>query len=221
MTSLTGSAGTRSIAVTGLEIYLKSTLCAHSCRYCLIGRKSIQHLAFPRFAALVGRFLDWRQAVGRTDLKLFLGIDHSFEFEVATLKELFDLQQQAGWSDSVRGIRLGGLKWRSESEMHDWLQARRDVAGIRSVHASLAGYGAVHDKWNGRKGDFEFLYNTMVAAADLGLRIAQRLFVVQSTLPHLDRLVERLDAIPGTAQRYLCSFFYRGLASRLESEQIT
>jgi hypothetical protein len=47
------------------------------------------------------------------------------------------------------------------------------------------------------------------------------LLLVKSTLSVLEKLIERLDTIPGDALRYLCAFFYCGLADRLEGERIT
>ncbi len=212
---------THSIDIRSIRIFAQTTPCAHSCRYCLVGSKKITDVAFSRFAHLVERFIDWRNRIPDAPFSILAGFEDSYDFSVETLRGLFDLYGKIGWGDECKGIKLGGLKWRSDDEMRAWLMARRDAADLKIVHASLAGNGSIHDRWNGRKGDFEFLMRTMVTAAELGLRVHQRIFVVKSTLPVLGVLLDKLDEIPGDAIRYLSTFVYRGLATRFEEERIT
>ncbi|GAB1715809.1 MAG: hypothetical protein NTAFB05_08510 [Nitrobacter sp.] len=58
-------------------------------------------------------------------------------------------------------------------------------------------------------------------AADLGLRLHQRIFVIRSTLAVLTRLVDKLNEILGPALRYLSIFSYQGLAIHLEEGRIS
>ena len=104
--------------------------------------------------------------------------------------------------------------------MREWLAERRD-AGIEWVGASFAGHGAIHDRWNGRQGDFDFLTRIQRIAADLGMKRMERLFVIKSLLPDLDESIERLNLIPGQVRRFLCLFYYRGYAVRFEDDRIT
>ncbi|WP_026595648.1 hypothetical protein [Methyloferula stellata] len=212
---------TRAIDVQGIRIFAKTAPCAHSCRYCLVGQKKIVDVAFPRFVAIVERFIEWRSESGLSNFSILAGVEDSYEFSVEILKALFELQSKIGRNEGSDGIKLGGLKWRSESDMRTWLTERRDMANLKIVHASLAGCGSTHDRWNGREGDFEFLFQTMRTAAEIGLRVHQRLFVVRSTLPVLADLIDKLDEIPVKALRYLSTFVYQGLATRLEEERIT
>ncbi len=210
----------RAMTVVGIQIYSKIIPCKNACRYCLIGEKRRARIAPDRFCNLVERFIDWNEQQPRR-IRIAHGIDYSSDSDVTTLKRELDLHKRLGWKDETRGIRLGGLPFRSDDQLRVWLQERRDLAAIRSVHASLAGHGPVHDFWHGRTGDFDLLYRTLSIAAELGLRSAQRLFLIKSTLPILEALLDTLDAIPGPAQRYLCQFYYRGWAAQLEAERIT
>lgn len=212
---------TRAIDVQGIRIFAKTAPCAHSCRYCLVGQKKLVDVAFPRFINMVERFIDWRNENSLSNFSILAGVEDSYEFIVEILKALFELQSKIGRNEGSDGIKLGGLKWRSESEMRTWLTERRDMANLKIVHASLAGCGSTHDRWNGREGDFEFLFQTMRTAAEIGLRVHQRIFVVRSTLPVLANLIDKLDEIPVKALRYLSTFVYQGLATRLEEERIT
>lgn len=212
---------TRLIDVRSLRIFAQTTPCAHSCRYCLVGPKKTSNVAFSRFADIVERFVDWQNGSTDHQFSILAGFEDSYEFSVETLKGLFELYGRIGWGDECKGIKLGGLKWRPKAKMRRWLEARRDHADLRIVHASLAGCGSVHDSWNRRNDDFDFLFQTMTTAAELGLLVHQRIFVVKSTLPVLCELLDKLDEIPGKALRYLSTFVYRGLATRLEEERIT
>ncbi len=211
----------RRIRAKGIWIFANNTSCAHACAYCSTGKKRFENISFSQLAAVVERFEDWRQRQGMPDFEISFGIAHSYNYDVKTLSGLLALRDRINGKPCDRSLSLGGLHFRPEAEMRDWLQERRDLAGIDRVHASVAGHGARHDRWNGRRGDFDFLMRTMRSAADLGLQLTQRLFVVKSTLPLLDELIERLDDLPGYAERQFSLFYYRGFATKLEGERIT
>jgi len=105
--------------------------------------------------------------------------------------------------------------------LSDWLDERRD-AGIVGVHASLAGYGETHDRWNGRAGDFDYQTAILRLAGERGMIRQEKLFLTQNTLPIFDRLLDILDSIPGEVRsRTATPFFYAGLATRYEDERLT
>ncbi|HTV36462.1 MAG TPA: hypothetical protein VMF12_08515 [Xanthobacteraceae bacterium] len=105
--------------------------------------------------------------------------------------------------------------------MIEWLEERR-AAGITGVHASLAGCGETHDRWNGRAGDFDYQTAILRLAGERGMVRQEKLFLTQNTLPIFDRLLDILDDIPGEiGSRTASPFFYAGLATRYESERLT
>jgi len=116
---------------------------------------------------------------------------------------------------------LGGLKMLPDDEMRKWLLVRREL-GIDSVGAAMAGHGLVHDRWNGREGDFEFPMRTQRLARELGIGVHQWLFVTKSTLPILDETVEILDSFVGPAtERIARLFLAAGYGAHHEDERIT
>jgi len=211
----------RQINPRGLMISINTAPCAHNCGYCSTGLKTLSGVSFSRLAKLVERFSEWKLSEKRADFAIDFGIGHSHNVDLHTLKHVKYLREKLGHGQRSQSLYLGGLKMRPMSEMYDWLKVRRDEIGIDSVHASLAGHSAVHDRWNGRPGDFDFLFQTMQIAADLGLQVRQRLFVVKSTVPLLDELAKQLDQIEAATERYFSLFFYRGLGVNLEEERIT
>lgn len=212
----------RKINVAGLSIYVNVAACAHNCRYCSTGKKKVSDLPLDRLTGLIERFGIWRERKASANFAIDIGIGHAPNYDIELLIEIERLRKAVGNSGGgLRTIHLGGLQKKSELELYRWLKERRDRAGVEEVHASLAGSGSVHDYWNRRDGDFDYLMLAMRTAADLGLRIRQRLFVIRSTLPYLDALIEKLDTIPGGADRYYNLFYYKGLAAELEDERIT
>lgn len=208
----------RSIHIAGIALYARIAPCAHHCRYCLLGEKKLANISFSRFAALVDRFIDWKQQQGMKDFDVFHWVRFSYDFDIVVMTRWIKLWERLG---RCPDMLLGGLPLRPEDELRTWLLERKK-AGIQEVHASFAGYGEFHDRWNGRKGDFEFQMKTLQIAAELGMELSQRLFVTNSTLPLLDGLLDKLEAIPAKIRhRYLSPFFYMGFAKQFEGERIT
>ena len=209
----------REIVGKGLRFSLRHAPCAHICRYCLISEsRKRSALPFARFEQLVHRFHDWRQAE-RQDLEIGVFVGPSFDFDIETLSGIARLRERRG--AKFRILNLGGLRIRRGEELAAWLQERR-AAGIVGFHVSLAGYGDTHDRWNGRRGDFEYQAAILRLGGEHGMIREEKLFLTRNTLPLFDRLLDFLDAIPGELRRRTAGpFFYAGLATRYEDERLT
>ena len=209
----------RAIAGKGLRLSLRLAPCAHICRYCLISEsRKRSALPFARFEALVHRFHDWRQAE-RPDLDIGIFVGPSFDYDIATLQGVARLRERRG--GNFRVVNLGGLRIRRGAELIDWLEERRS-AGITGLHASLAGCGETHDRWNGRAGDFAYQTAILRLGGERGMMRQEKLFLTKNTLPLFDRLLDILDAIPGEVRSRAASpFFYAGFAGRYEDERLT
>ncbi|HWB48935.1 MAG TPA: radical SAM protein [Stellaceae bacterium] len=209
----------REIVGKALRLSLRHAPCAHICRYCLISESRKRGtLPFARFEALVHRFHDWRQAE-RPDLDIGIFVGPSFDYDIATLKGVARLRERGG--AKFRFVNLGGLRIRRDAELVEWIEERR-AAGIVGFHTSLAGCGEVHDRWNGRTGDFAYQTAILRLAGERGMARQEKLFLTKNTLPLFDRLLDLLDALPGGLHsRGASPFFYAGLASRYEDERLT
>jgi hypothetical protein len=210
---------TRQIVGKGMRFSLRHAPCAHICRYCLISEsRKRSALPFARFEQLVHRFHDWRQGE-RPDLDIGVFVGPSYDYDIETLKGIARLRERRG--ARLRILNLGGLRIRRDEELAAWLHERR-AAGIVGFHSSLAGCGETHDRWNGRRGDFEYQLEILRLGSRCGMVRDEKLFLTQNTLPLFDRLLEILDAIPGELRsRTVSLFFYAGLATRYEDERLT
>lgn len=209
----------REIVGKGLRFSLRHAPCAHICRYCLISEsRKRTALPFARFERLVHRFYDWQQAE-RRDLEIGVFVGPSFDYDIETLKGVARLRERRG--TKFRFLNLGGLRIRRGDELVSWFEQRL-AAGIVGIHTSLAGCDEVHDRWNGRAGDFDYQLGILRLGAERSMLRQEKLFLTKSTLPVFDRLLDLLDAIPGERQsRSASPFFYAGLATRYEDDRLT
>ncbi|MGP0082661.1 MAG: hypothetical protein ACLP0B_03390 [Steroidobacteraceae bacterium] len=206
--------------VKSLTIDANVSPCAHICRYCSVGDRGPK---FPleRWMTFVERFLDWRKGRGGDAPDVQRGfVGPSFNFEIktyATLRKWYQCKVGSNWN----WLAIGGLKMRGEEEMRRWLSERQGL-GLEGVKASFTGHGAVHDRWNGRHGDFDFLMRTLRTAAEIGLGHSTTLFLTKSSLPLMDELVDKLDALPTPHKgRHVCPYYYIAHGAHHEAERIT
>jgi len=209
----------RNIVGKGLRFSLRHAPCAHICRYCLISEsRKRSTLPFARFEQLVHRFHDWRHTE-RPDLEIGVFVGPSYDYDIETLRGVARLRERRGAEFQM--LNLGGLRIRRGEELAAWLQERR-AAGIVGFHTSLAGCGETHDRWNGRRGDFDYQLEILRLGGNYGMAREEKLFLTQNTLPLFDRLLEILDAVPGALRSRTASpFFYAGLATRYEDQRLT
>jgi hypothetical protein len=206
--------------IKGIDINLFSISCAHECRYCFFDNHKCAKSAFSRFSLVVERFLDWRKTQNIPNFHIIFRRFYCDDVDAAILKKEDELAAACS-RGSYRPLYLEGLRMRPERELRNWLQQLRDI-GVKTAYVSFAGYGDVHDYWNRRKGDFDFLMNAIRIAADLGMIFHQRLFLMKSTLPTLGTLIDKLDTLPGKVKsREIYPLFYTGRAGRLEDERVT
>lgn len=205
-------------AITGINIASFFIPCAHQCRYCFFDNHKSSKYPFNRFAAVGERFFKWRETQNLPKFDVIFRRGYCDEVEPADIKKENEL---AAFAHTYRPLYLGGLRMQSEYKMRTWLQQLIDMK-IKVVYVSFAGDGAVHDHWNGRSGDFDFLFSTMKIAADLGMDIFQRIFLMKSTLPTIEKLVDKLDDLPmKVKKREIIPLLYSGRARYLEDERVT
>jgi hypothetical protein len=206
--------------IRGFVIDTYISPCAHICRYCHVADRTYSSIPIARLITLFDRFNDWKTTQRLENLTIYFSLlGPSWNFDAATLATLLEFQRRI--DNPFRCIMLGGLKMLPDDEMREWLRVRRDL-GIDSVGVAMAGHGLIHDRWNGRKGDFEFLMRTQRLAREVGLEVHQWLFAVKSTLPILDEAAEILDSFIGPpTQRHARLFLSSGYGAYHEEERIT
>ena len=209
----------REVEARGLIFSLRHAPCAHICRYCLVRKRArAASCRSSRFEALVHRFHDWKARARPTSTSAtFVG--PSLDYDLETLKGVGRLRARRGGRFEI--LNLGGLRIRDTGALRVWMDERQ-AAGIVGFHTSLAGCDKIHDRWNGRAGDFDYQIAILRMAGERGMVRQERLFLTSNTLPLFDRLLDIMESVPGEVRRrFVTPFFYASLARRYEDERIT
>jgi hypothetical protein len=209
----------REIEITGIHLHANATPCFHHCRYCQLAKPKAIPARFDRYATLIDRFIDWRQANGRDDFEICPWYGNSHDHDQAVLRGIRRLDQRLGYSSNV--VLLGGVAHRSPKDMAAWLQERREN-GIDTVVATFSGQGGHHDYWNNKQGNYQFLLDTLGTAAAMGFHLQQRVLLIRDSVPSLDHLFDDLDAIDtAPVTRWAIPLFYSGRSKPLENQRLT
>lgn len=209
----------RSVEFTGMFVEHCGTPCASHCRFCILGSIKPDNLPFQKFASLVERLDGWRQDKGTPEFDLVFNWMRAENWDFETTKAMKQLHRKV-MPEIQDALFMGGIVFKSDEELLEWLAQRRGL-GTPLIWVSLAGSQELHNKWVGRKGDFEFNMKAIEFASQLGFLRGEVLFLTKSTLPLIEPLLDLLDAIPGREWRKLRIVHYRGRGKRMMHERIT
>lgn len=192
--------------------------CRCRCRHCSLRTgERLTRVAFERAQGIAERFLEWQDAQGSSGLAVeFVG---GYTYELPWSMRFVDFHSRHGTS-TAPVILTNGMRIRSDSEMREML-LRFKEAGMTDVGLTFYGTGRTHDRWAGRKSDFEYLLAMARAARECEMKRAEAIFVHQGNLDELPNLLAMLDQIPGARHCSVCTWDYRGRGKSLEQERIT
>lgn len=209
----------RELRITGIMIHANATPCAYHCRYCQLTTSKPKPASFARYAALVERFIEWKTSTGREDFALWPWHGNSYEHDLPTLSGIIRLDEHLGRPHKV--LLLGGLQNRPMAALRPWLDKRRAL-GVTTVVATFSGHGRIHDHWNNAKGNYQFQLDALHLAAEMGMKLQQRMLLMRSNVLSLEAVLDDLDQIASSDYvRWAIPMFYSGRARRLENERLT
>lgn len=203
-----------------LIIDFKIAPCVNNCIFCHAGDeyKRVATVPFQAVKPIIEKLMEWKEKNTPTGFKMFI---NSSSWDHKNLVEDIQLNKMVHTSSKAGTFMLGGLKHRPEPEMRELLTVIKE-AGVEYVGMTYWGPREMHDVWcGGRKGEYDF--NMMVArlAPEIGMKRREHLFLLKSSLPHLASIMDILDAIPGTNDRYVLPLNYLGRGVNLEHERLT
>lgn len=209
----------REFHATGISITAATSPCAYRCSYCQLADIGVSKISIDRYARIVERFVEYKESKGLTDFGIGQWLGNAFNFNDYEYAKVAEISHKLG--DSYENICLGGVPHKSHAEMTEWLAFRRKI-GAKNLIVSFLGHGDAHDKWNRKKGSFNFLMESQRIAIELGMGLVQRAFLANSTLPMIERLLDMLDDLGGEViERVGYPLFYSGLARKFEHERVT
>ena len=202
-----------------LLIDFKIAPCVNNCVFCHAGDdyKKIATVPFAKVKPIVEKLVEWKKVHASVGFKMFINPGNWDHKDIADNIRLDKLVRN---SSNGGTAMLGGVKHRTEPEMREKLAFLKE-AGMEAIGITFWGPRELHDGWCGRRGEYDF--NMMAArfAPEIGLLRREHLFLVKSSLPHLETIMDILDAIPGRQDRYVLPLNYWGRAMKLEHERLT
>jgi hypothetical protein len=207
------------IKITGVGTVNDTGQCVTRCRWCAFGNIGAYNLTAERISAVLERLIEWRDRNRPSDYKVSFRWGRSFNFDIKTLVARAKLYKRV-FGGMEKSIPFGGIYFKPDDQLRTWLLERKDI-GIEKIVASFAGTRDLHDKWAGKKGEFDQLVRASWIAGEIDIEYSENLFLTKSTLPLLDELMDLLDAIPGRKSRTIGPVHYRGRAQKMEDERIT
>lgn len=162
--------------------------CHCGCRHCLLAS---QHCAtgvdYRRGAAFAERFYSWLRD-NRPELGGLFYVGYCNEFPELPAHISF-VQKYAPWYDF---LQFNGLKLRSREEIRALLSAIME-RNIRLIDLTFYGLREYHDRFAGRKGDFDYLLTILEEANKIGLPVVVSVALTMENTSQMEALFEKLS----------------------------
>ncbi len=159
--------------------------CENRCRYCLLSWDGkIRGADYARSQSYARRFYTWLQK-NRPELGFQFYFGYSMEHP--QLVDAVDFMKSIG-SAGGDFLQMDGLKFRDFPEITSFL-AELQAHGIQSIDLTFYGTREYHDRFAGRKGDFDFMLQMHKAAVELGLDVRISIPVTTENAGQIERLI--------------------------------
>ena len=159
--------------------------CACRCRHCLLswdGRPV--GVPWERGAGFALRFRDW-QRINAPELRF--AYSFGYAMEPPDWHGALSLLRALG-SPHTEFLHCDGLRLRGKPEC-DALAHTLAEEGIRRLHFTFYGLSDYHDRFAGRRGDFDFLLRMMDSAVAAGMAVGAGMALTSESAPQADELV--------------------------------
>ena len=162
--------------------------CHNRCRYCLLswdGR--LPGADYNRSEQYARRFHQWiRENRPELSFQFYFG----FSMEHPQLADAVDFMNSIG-SASGQFLQLDGLAFRDNTGIQKYLSDAKEH-GIRAVNLTFYGTREYHDRFAGRRGDFDYLMAILHTAQTLGLEVSIGIPLTRENAPQAEELLHIL-----------------------------
>ncbi len=170
---------------TSVLIHSLCVPCYNHCRYCLLSwNGKLEGADWDRSVALAERLLDELRAQ-RPEIRS--GFSFGYSMEHPDLKGAVRTLRRLG-GPTADFLQCDGMKMRNDTECMDLMGMLRGE-GIRQLNFTLYGLSDYHDRFAGRKGDFELILRMMRAAKASRLPFSTGIPLTSENIHEVDRLV--------------------------------
>ena len=169
--------------------------CYNHCRYCLLSWDGkTEGTDWERSVRTAERFLSELKEL-RPDLHCSFSFGYSMEHP--DLREAIRTLRRLG-SPTESYLQCDGMKMRSEEECSK-LMTMLKAEGIEQLNFTLYGLRDDHDRFAGRKGDYDLIIRMMRAAQDKGIPFSTGIPLTMENISQADELVDIIRDV-GCAQ---------------------
>ena len=107
-------------------------------------------------------------------------------------------------------LQLNGIKIRNKNELKDYLLDLKNH-GIKLIDLTFYGIKETHDKFAGRKNDYEYLLSILDIANEIGLDTEVSIAITKENLNEIDLLVETLESKASNLFIFIPHCYGRGI----------
>ena len=162
--------------------------CENRCRYCLLSYDGKTVGAdYQRSKNYALKFYNWIKQ-NRPKLSFLFGFGYSMEHP-SLLEEIKFLQSIE--SPTGEFLQFDGMKFRTREELNTLLYDLKEC-GIKLIDLTFYGEKNYHDKFAARKGDFDYLLETLKVANEVGLPVQVGVALTGENASQINGLLETL-----------------------------
>ena len=170
---------------TSVLIHSLCVPCYNHCRYCLLSwNGKAEGADWDRSVALAERFMD---ELRDQQPEIRSGFSYGYSMEHPDLKGAIRTLRRLG-GPTADFLQCDGMKMRNDTECIELMGMLRDE-GIKRLNFTLYGLSDYHDRFAGRKGDFELILRMMRAAKASRLPFSTGIPLTSENIHEVDRLV--------------------------------
>ena len=174
---------------TSVLIHSLCVPCYNHCRYCLLSwNGKAEGADWDRSVALAERFMD---ELRDQQPEIRSGFSYGYSMEHPDLKGAIRTLRRLG-GPTADFLQCDGMKMRNDTECIELMGMLHDE-GIKRLNFTLYGLSDYHDRFAGRKGDFELLLRMMRAAKASQLPFSTGIPLTAENIHEVDRLVSVLQ----------------------------
>lgn len=170
-----------------LNIENLSVPCHCVCRHCLLSASgAVNGVPYNRGQAFAEKIHTWlRENRPELSMTFYMGCCNDF----AELEEYIRFLRRI--TPQLKILQFNGMRIRGEAEVKKLLHRVKEN-GMEGIDLTFYGIGAQHDRFAGRKGDFDYLLLLLKAAKEMGLSVATGLMVTQDNIARMPELADLL-----------------------------
>lgn len=173
---------------TSLNILNLCVPCYNHCKYCLLSWDGeCLGIEYERSVAYARKFYDWLKEFHK-DINFTYYFGYSMDHP--DLPNAIRFLQETN-SPGGEFLQFDGMQMRTREEL-DALLTRIADLGVKLIDFTFYGTKEYHDKFAGRKGDFELMMDSMEIALEKGLNVEVGIPITKVNLSQIDALLSQL-----------------------------